>query len=140
MADHKVVTTDAQIEAALEQAKSRPNDPRAKSVEHISSLNLLIVQLTNGRRLVLPIEDVQGLGNATPEQLQNVQLLGHGAGISFPGLDIDLYVPALVEGIYGNRRWMAQLGQKGGSAKSAAKRRAAQSNGARGGRPKKAVA
>jgi hypothetical protein len=35
---------------------------------------------------------------------------------------------------------MAQLGKKGGRAKTAAKRRAAQANGAKGGRPKKMVA
>jgi hypothetical protein len=89
---------------------------------------------------VLPIEDLQGLGNATHAQIQNYELLGHGTGISFPDLDVDLYVPALIEGVYGNRRWMAQLGKKGGRAKTAAKRRAAQANGAKGGRPKKMVA
>jgi hypothetical protein len=135
MAEHRVVTTDTQIEAALERAKLHDSDPRAQSVELIPDLNLLIVGLTNGRRLVLPIEDLQGLGKATHKQIQNYELLGHGTGISFPDLDVDLYVPALIEGVYGNRRWMAQLGKKGGSAKSVAKRRAARANGAKGGRP-----
>jgi len=49
-------------------------------------------------------------------------------------------VPALIEGVYGNRRWMAQLGRKGGSAKSDAKRRASKINGAKGGRPPRAIA
>jgi hypothetical protein len=140
MADHKVVTTDSEIDAALERARRHDNDPRAQTVAHIPKLNLLIVGLSNGRRLVIPIEDVQGLGKATPEQLQNCELLGGGTGISFPALDVDLYVPALIEGVYGNRRWMAQLGRKGGKAKTEAKRRAARANGAKGGRPKRAVA
>jgi hypothetical protein len=140
MAEHKVATTDAEIEAALSKAKLHESDPRAQTVEHIPDLNLLIVALNTGRRLVLPIEDLQGLGNATHAQIQNYELLGHGTGISFPDLDVDLYVPALIEGVYGNRRWMAQLGKKGGRAKTAAKRRAAQANGAKGGRPKKMVA
>jgi hypothetical protein len=84
---------------------------------------------------VLPIEDVQGLGQATHEQIQNYELPGGGTGIRFPELDVDLYVPALIEGVYGNRRWMAQLGKKGGSARTQAKRRAAKANGAKGGRP-----
>jgi len=140
MAEHKVVTTDAGIEAALEKAKLHDSDPRALTVEHVEGLNLLIVRLSNGRRLVLPIEDLQGLTNATHEQIQNYELLGRGTGIGFPELDADLYVPALIEGVYGNRRWMAQLGKKGGSAKSDAKRRAAKANGAKGGRPARAVA
>jgi hypothetical protein len=140
MADHEVITTDAEIEAALKRAKLHDSDPRAQTVEHIPALKLLIVGLSNGRRLVLPIEDVQGLGNATHQQIQNYELLGRGTGISFPGLDVDLYVPALIEGVYGNRRWMAQLGKKGGSAKTEAKRLAAKANGAKGGRPARTVA
>ncbi len=140
MAEHRVVTTKAEIDAALARARRHDSEPRARTVEHIPNLNLLIVALSNGRRLVLPIEDVQGLGTATPEQLQNYELLGGGTGISFPALDVDLYVPALIEGIYGNRRWMAQLGRQGGRAKTEAKRRAAQANGAKGGRPKRSVA
>jgi hypothetical protein len=140
MAEHEVVTTDAEIEAALERAKAHDSDPLAQTVEHIPTLNLLIVGLSNRRRLVLPIEDLQGLGNATHEQIQNYELLGRGTGIGFPDLDVDLYVPALIEGVYGNRRWMAQLGKKGGSAKTEAKRRAAKANGAKGGRPTRAAA
>jgi len=116
MAEHEVIPTGAEIETALERAKPHDGAPRAQTVEHIPALKLLIVGLRNGRRLVLPIEDVQGLGNATHRQIQNCELLGRGTGISFPELDVDLYVPALIERVYGNRRWMAQLGKKGGSA------------------------
>ena len=140
MVEHEVITTDAEIDAALERSKLHDSDPRALAVEHIPALKLLIVGLSNQRRLVLPIEDLQGLGNATHKQIQNYELLGHGTGISFPDLDVDLYVPALIEGVYGNRRWMAQLGRKGGSARTEAKRKAAKANGAKGGRPSKAVA
>ncbi len=136
MARHKVVTTDAEIEQALERAKRHDQDVRAISVEHVPALNLLMVGLSNGRRLVLPLEDVQGLGGATHEQLQGYELLGRGTGISFPELDVDLYVPALIDGVYGNRSWMAELGRKGGTARTAAKRLASRANGAKGGRPR----
>ena len=140
MGEHAVVITDAEIEAALERAKLHEHEPLAKTVEHVQELNLLLVGLNNHRRLVLPMEDVQGLEKATHEQMQKYELLGRGTGIRFPDLDVDLYVPALMEGVYGNRRWMAELGRKGGGAKSAAKCLASQANGAKGGRPKKAVA
>lgn len=140
MAKHKVITTDAEIEAALKRSKVHDDEPLARSVEHVQKLNLLIVGLSNGRRLVLPIEEVQGMGKATKKQIQNYELLGGGTGISFPDLDVDLYVPALIEGVYGNRRWMAHLGSKGGRAKTVAKSLASRANGAKGGRPKKAIA
>jgi Protein of unknown function (DUF2442) len=137
MAEHEVATTDAEIEEALERANLRKKEPLAQRVEHVTDLNLLIVSLSNGRRLLLPVEDLQGLESATHKQMQNYELLGRGTGISFPELDVDLYVPALIEGVYGNRRWMAQLGKKGGAARTEAKRLAAKVNGAKGGRPKK---
>jgi hypothetical protein len=140
MVEHKVATTGLEIEAALRRTRVHDDEARAMSVEHVPDLSLLVVGLSNGRRLVLPIEDVQGLGGATHEQLRNHELIGRGTGISFPDLDVDLYVPALIEGVYGNRRWMAHLGQRGGRAKTDAKRLAAQTNGAKGGRPKKALA
>lgn len=140
MAKHKVVVSDIEMDAAFEKAKRNTQEPVAQTVEHIPGLNLLIVALSNQRRLVLPVEDIQGLGGATHEQIQNYELLGRGTGISFTELDVDLYVPALIEGIYGNRRWMAQLGQRGGQATSQAKRAAARRNGAKGGRPKTPLA
>jgi hypothetical protein len=140
MGEHPVVTTDFDIEEALRRAAVLKGEPLAQSVEYIQDLRLLIVGLSNGRRLVLPVEDLQGLTDATQEHMQQCELLGGGTGISFPELDVDLYVPALIEGVYGNRRWMAELGRRGGSVKSKAKRLAAKTNGAKGGRPKKTVA
>lgn len=140
MVEHRVIATDAEIETALEQAKVHAGEPVAETVEHIPNLNLLIVGLSNHRRLVIPVEDVQGLVGATHEQLQNYELLGRGTGISFPDLDVDLHVPALIEGVYGNRRWLAQLGRIGGKATTEAKRMAAKTNGAKGGRPKRNIA
>jgi hypothetical protein len=140
MTEHRVITTDAEIDAALERAKLLDGEPVARMVEFFGDLNLLIVGLSNGRRLVLPVEEVQGLGGAKPEQMRRYELLGGGTGIHFPELDVDLYVPGLIEGVYGNRRWMARRGRKGGGTKSEAKRVAARLNGAKGGRPKKTAA
>ena len=140
MAEHKVITTEAEIETAFKRAKRLDIEPLAETVEHIQNLNLLIVGLSNQRRLVLPLEELQDLSNATHEQLLNYELLGGGTGISFPDLNTDLYVPALIEGVYGNRRWMARLGSKGGAAKTPAKRLTSRANGSKGGRPRKALA
>jgi hypothetical protein len=132
---------DAQIDAWREKYKDQgdDNEPLAKSAAYVPRLKILIVELTNGRRLALPIEDLQGLENATAKQLRNIELFGLGTGITFPDIDAGFYVPALIEGVYGNRRWMAELGKKGGSAKTEAKQAASRANGAKGGRPRKVV-
>jgi hypothetical protein len=55
-----------------------------------------------------------------------------------PALDVDLYVPALVSGIFGTQAWMTrELARIAGRKTSAAKASAAHANGTKGGRPRK---
>jgi hypothetical protein len=95
---HKVVTTDAEIDRAIERARALPSEPRVAEVEYRPGpgLDLLILKLSNGRRHVIPREDLQGLQSATKEQIGRVEILGHGTGIHWPDLDFDLYVPSLL--------------------------------------------
>jgi hypothetical protein len=139
MAKHRVVTTDAEIDAAIERASGIADEPRVLRVEYRSGrgLDLLILHMSDGHRCVLPREDLQGLQGATREQISKVEILGRGTGLHWPALDVDLYVPALLKGIYGTRQWMSDLGRAGGSKTSSAKRRASRANGRKGGRPVK---
>lgn len=139
MTTHRVVTTDTQIDQAILRAKALANEPRVTDVTYRPGpgLDLLILQMSDGHRCVLPREDLQGLQGATPQQISQIEILGNGTGLHWPALDVDLYVPALLQGIYGTRKWMAEIGAKGGAASSLAKRKASRANGRRGGRPKR---
>jgi hypothetical protein len=67
-----------------------------------------------------------------------IEITPSGLGIHFPKLDADLYLPALLEGFLGSRRWIAaQMGRIGGKASTKAKSTAARRNGRLGGRPRK---
>lgn len=142
MTSHKVVTSDDEVDRALERATSLRDEPRVVKVEYRPGrgLNLLVLSLSNGHRHVIPVEDVEGLQSATREQIGEVEILGRGTGLHWPAVDLDLYVPELLRGVYGTRRWMAALGRNGGSATSVAKRKASRANGLKGGRPRKALA
>lgn len=142
MTTHKTVTSDEEIDRAIERAASLRDEPRVVKVEYRPGrgLNLLVLSLSDGHRHVIPVEDVEGLWSATREQIGEVEILGWGTGLHWPALDLDLYVPSLLRGLYGTRRWMAAMGRKGGSATSVAKRKASRANGLKGGRPKKALA
>jgi hypothetical protein len=139
MATHKVATTDTEIDRAIHQARNLQDEPRVMEVEYRpgAGLDLLILKLNDGYRLVIPRENLEGLRSATRQQIAEVEILGNGTGLHWPALDLDHYVPSLLRGIYGTKRWMAEIGRNGGSAKSVAKKRASRANGLKGGRPRK---
>jgi Protein of unknown function (DUF2442) len=136
---HRVVTTDDEIDRASKHAKRLREEPLVTSVEYRpgAGLDLLILKLSDGRRHMIPREDLQGLQSATREQIAHIEIVGGGTGLHWPDLDADLYVPALLRGIYGNKKWMAEIGRRGGSMRSVAKKRAARVNGLKGGRPRR---
>jgi hypothetical protein len=139
IARHRIVTTDAEIDRAIERARIRRGEALVTAVEYRPGpgLDLFILKLSDGSRHVIPREDLQGLQSAAKDQVARVEILGGGTGLHWPALDVDFYVPGLLRGVYGNRKWMAQIGRSGGSVKSAAKKAAAQANGLKGGRPRR---
>ena len=88
-----------------------------------------------------PAELVQELRGASSDDLGGVEVDGVGFNLHWPKLDVDLYVPALVSGIFGTRAWMAsEFARLAGRTKSPTKAAAARANGAKGGRPRKTAA
>jgi hypothetical protein len=128
----------AEIAEAEAEAASAEDGPRAESVKYNRERNLVEVHLKNGAIFAFPPHLAQGLDTATPEQLDDVWLGGNGQSLHWESLDADFSLPALVQGMFGTRNWMAELGRKGGQKTSTAKRQAARENGKKGGRPKKA--
>lgn len=139
MAKHKVITTDSEIDRAIESAKALQSEPRVTAVEYKPDhgLDLLILKLSNGHRHVIPREDLQGLQEATKEEIANVEIIGGGTGLHWTSLDLDYYVPNLLLHVYGAKQWLAEIGRKGGTAMSASKRKASRANGLKGGRPRR---
>ena len=98
----------------------------------------VIIRLSSGLELGFSPHNAQGLESATPSQLDPIEISPSGFGIHFPKLDADLYLPTLLEGFLGSKKWMAsRLGATGGRSRSAAKTSAAQKNGRLGGRPRR---
>jgi len=95
-------------------------------------------RLSNGLELGVPVDLAQGLAGAKPAALAAIEISATGLGLHWPKLDADLYLPALMEGIFGTRRWMARvMGKAGGRSTSSVKQAAARENGRLGGRPRK---
>lgn len=58
----------------------------------------LVVSLSDGRVLSVPLAWFPRLAHATPEQLGEFELLGEGEGIHWPSIDEDISVVGLLEG------------------------------------------
>lgn len=114
--------------------------PRAISARYDRRSGRIVIDLSSKLTLSFSPDDVQGLQNVKPSQLDEIEITPSGFGIHFPKLDADLYVPGLLEGLLGSKKWMAsRLGQIGGQSTSLAKRSASRANGKLGGRPKKSA-
>ena len=59
--------------------------------------DLIVLRLSTGGRLAIPREQLQGLEGATEGQLSEIQLWGGGISVSWPQLDVDHYLPHLLE-------------------------------------------
>lgn len=128
-----------QFEAANTKARQlQATLPRAVSAHYDRRIGRILIRLSTGLDIAFSPHDAEGLENATPAQLDPVEISPSGFGIHFPKLDADLYLPALLEGFLGSRNWMAsRMGAQGGKSRSAAKTSAAKRNGRSGGRPRK---
>jgi len=114
--------------------------PKAVSAHFDRDSGRVVIRLSSKLDVSFSPHDAEGLEHAKPSQLEEIEISPSGFGIHFPKLDADLYVPGLLEGFLGSRKWMAsRLGHVGGRSRSVAKKAAARVNGKLGGRPKKAV-
>ncbi|RJF89062.1 DUF2442 domain-containing protein [Oleomonas cavernae] len=133
--------TDAQLKAAQARgAKLLETAPRAAGATYDRATGRVTINLVNGCTYAFPARLVQDLHGASDDELAGVEVDGMGLNLHWPALDADLYVPALVSGIFGTRAWMnRELARIAGRATSPAKAAAARANGAKGGRPRKAA-
>ncbi|MBT9612338.1 MAG: DUF2442 domain-containing protein [Burkholderiales bacterium] len=131
--------TDKEIAAANQRGVGKKAAfPVAVSVRYDRRVSRVVITLATGLELAFSPKHAQGLEHAHPADLTGAEISPSGLGIHFPRLDADIYIPALLEGFLGSKRWIAaQIGKIGGANKSAAKTAAARANGKLGGRPKK---
>jgi len=103
--------------------------PRAISAHYHRESGRIVIHLSSKLDVSFSPHDAQGLENAKPSQLDEIEITPSGFGIHFPKLDADLYLPGLLEGFLGSKQWMAsRLGQVGGKSRSAAKKAASRAN------------
>lgn len=130
--------SDAQMKAANARGKEMlEREPHASAVRYDVESGRVLVDLTNGCTFAFPARRVQGLEDATDDEIAEVEILGRGFGLHWEARDVDITIGGLMNGIFGTRAWMSELARRAGRATSPAKVIAARANGAKGGRPRK---
>ena len=130
--------TELEFEQAEKRTQALRDAGYAVSARFDRRSSRIVVNLDTGVQIAVPAQKIEGLADASPDDLADIAVSPSGLGLHWPALDADVYVPALLQGIFGSKRWMAaHLGAEGGKARTSSKAAAARENGRKGGRPRK---
>ncbi len=105
---------DLAFQQAFEQAQAAAvqanrTEPRAVAAHYDRSAGLVVVHLRSGASFSFPPQIAQGLANADEQDLAQVEVTPMGDGLHWEALDTDFSVAGLLSGVFGTKRWMAEL-------------------------------
>ena len=123
---------------ARSRGKARVENPSAVvEARYDSDVDAIDLRFSSGGSMSIPRRLVPGLERAAESNIESIVVSAAGDALSWPSLDVDVYVPGLVERAFGTRLFAASTGRRGGRRRSKSKAAAAKANGAKGGRPRK---
>jgi hypothetical protein len=139
MAGSSVTTKDRErFTRARARGQMRAQDPSAVvEARYDETRDAIDLRFRSGGSMTIPRQIVPGLENAPPSALGSIRVSPAGDALSWLALNADVYVPGLVERVFGTALFARATGQRGGKRRSRAKAAAARANGSKGGRPRK---
>src|SRR2546427_6275224 len=110
--------SDEELKAQFAKAtqdgeKAMRAEPQARSVHYDRSSNRIIIDLKNGATFIVPCELLQGLSDASPDDIAEVELGPRGAALHWEKLDVDFSIEGLMSGRFGSKSWMLRSNQRG---------------------------
>ena len=84
----------------------RAAGPTALAARYDRRIGRIVITLSSGLDVTVRPHDLEGFERARPAMLEPIEITPSGLGLHFPKLDADLYLPALLEGVFGTRRFM----------------------------------
>ena len=110
------------------------NPAWALSAEYIFAFDAIAIAFRSGASLSIPRRNIPAFAGGRPPG--GVTLLD-GETLENEALDVQIFIPGLVEEVFGPRVFAVAAGRRAGQQKSKAKAEAARINGRLGGRPRK---
>ena len=95
--------------AALRGGEAVKTEKQAQSVRYDHATHRIILELKNGITMLLPCDLMQGIADALPVEIAEVELGARRASLHWEKLDQDFSVNGLVNGIFGTQKWMENL-------------------------------
>ena len=125
---------------ARARGQARAQDASAVvEAQYDATRDAIDLRFRSGGSMTIPRQIVPCLNDVPASALGEISVSPAGDALSWPSLDVAVYVPGLVERAFGTRLFARATGQRGGQRRSKAKATAARTNGAKGGRPRKRV-
>jgi uncharacterized protein DUF2442 len=123
---------------ARARGQARAQDPSAVvEAQYDTTRDAIDLKFRSGGSMTIPRQIVPGLDDVPASALGSISVSPAGDALSWPLLDVDVYIPGLIERAFGTRLFARATGQRGGRRRSKAKAAAARANGSKGGRPRK---
>jgi len=101
------VTEDDVREAEARMQQVLSTTATAVAARYDRRIGRVVIRLNSGLDVAFSPLDREGLETARPSDLDVIEISPTGLGVHFPKLDADVYIPALLQGFTGSRRWMA---------------------------------
>jgi cytochrome c556 len=102
-----------QLRQQLAAERQRTQDWRVVEtvsvVDHGDGEMFIVMSMSDGSLHYIPKLKLQGVADLNDEDAAQVEVTGGGTGLRWPAIDMDLYVPALLQGVYGTKLWMESL-------------------------------
>ena len=97
--------SDAEFDRQFAEATKRGKEDLnagvfATAARYDKAKRRLIVDLANGMTVIIPQHLLQGLQEAKPKELTEIEILGVGSGLYWPQLNIDIALSGLLAKIF----------------------------------------
>lgn len=133
----KVTAKDRErVDRARARGEARQDPSAIVEARYDAARDAIDLGFRSGGVMTIPRQVVPGLEGVPASALDAISISPAGDALSWSSLDVDVYVPGLVERAFGTRLFARATGQRGGRRRSKAKAAAARANGAKGGRPR----
>jgi hypothetical protein len=96
---------DSEFDAAVEHAQQRRQaEPFAITACYDRRIGRVMVRLNTNIEIAFAPHGMQGPERAKPADLREIEVSPSGYGLHFPRLDADVYLPGLLDRVFGSRR------------------------------------